>query len=244
MTTTESTRILKANAARGLGSKIAFNFEDIRQRCDEYVEQIRQQTREMLEKAQSEADDIRHKALEEATTAGRLEGLQQADAEIQKRATELAEQITADRLKTSLPAVESAIEALAQERDRCLTQWEQTAVQPSVAIAERIVRRHIEATPQTDTQLFREALELAAGNAHIRIRLNPHDIEGLGESAEGFIASIGSFAQTELVPDESVARGGCVIETEHGVIDAQVETQLARITAELLQDSADSNITD
>ena len=37
------TRLLQANDLRGLGSKVAFNFEDILQRSDAYVESVRKQ---------------------------------------------------------------------------------------------------------------------------------------------------------------------------------------------------------
>jgi flagellar assembly protein FliH len=40
--------------------------------------------------------------------------------------------------------------------------------------------------------------------------------------------------ETTFTPDERISRGGCVVETRHGAIDARIETQLARIAHELL----------
>ena len=40
--------------------------------------------------------------------------------------------------------------------------------------------------------------------------------------------------EAELVYDETITPGGCQIETQHGAIDARMETQLERIASELL----------
>ena len=52
------TRLLKANDVRGLGSKVVFNFDDLRERGDAYVESVRQQIGEMLAAAESEVADV------------------------------------------------------------------------------------------------------------------------------------------------------------------------------------------
>jgi flagellar biosynthesis/type III secretory pathway protein FliH len=41
------------------------------------------------------------------------------------------------------------------------------------------------------------------------------------------------LAELKFAGDPSITRGGCRLETRHGVIDQQLETQLARIEAEL-----------
>ncbi len=93
--------------------------------------------------------------------------------------------------------------------------------------------------PALGRTVIREALELAAGQPHIELHLHPDDLallEQCGETAEGLLAPVG---KAKFVPDERLSRGGCLIETQHGVIDARLETQLARITQELLEgDSA------
>src|SRR5580698_4301771 len=109
------TRLLKANDLRGLGSKVAFNFEDLVERGEAYVETIRR--------------EAHARGLEQ----GRQEGLRQAADQIQKRATELAEKASRDGLATTLPAMKAAVEALVIERDRWLAEWETTAVRLAAA---------------------------------------------------------------------------------------------------------------
>ena len=235
MPSIEPRRVLKANSVRNLGSKIAFNYEDFRRKCDEHLEKVRLQTRQMLERAQKDSESIRAQAFEEGRESGFQLGRQTATEEIEKQAADLADQMTIEKLKTTLPAMQAAADALSQERDRWLAAWEAAAVRLSVAIAEKLVRHELHIKPQTATGMFVEALQLAAGNAHIRLRMHPDDAQLLGDHPEEVLRSIASCGGATLVPDETISRGGCIIETQHGVIDARVETQLQRITSELLQ---------
>jgi flagellar assembly protein FliH len=46
---------------------------------------------------------------------------------------------------------------------------------------------------------------------------------------------LAACGEAEIIADKSLTRGGCVIETQHGQIDARIETILDRIVAELLE---------
>lgn len=236
---TDSKRLLKAENARGLGAKVAFNYEDLRLRCDEHVEKIRRQTHEMLEKAHAEADSIRKSAFEESQEAGRRAGLSDADSEIQKRANALAESKAAEKLSTLLPAMKQAAEQLAQEQDRWLAEWETAAIRLSVSIAEKLLTHRLATQPDVATEMISEALQLVAGAPHIKLRLNPADLERLGEHAEDVVTSLAACHKATFVPDKSIRCGGCVVETQHGVVDARIETLLERIAAELIDPSSD-----
>ena len=239
MTTDESTRILKAGSVRNLGTKIAFNYEDLRARCDRHIEQVRAETKQIIEDAATEADSIRKRAFEEAYRDGRRDGLKHADAEIEKRSKLVAQKLVAEQLQTTLPAMQAATEALSEERNRWLAQWEAAAIRLCVAIAERIVRRELSIQPQCVAATVIEALELAAGDSHVKLRMHPEDASLLNEYGNEALGAMSSIGDTTVVPDESITRGGCIIDTRHGVIDARLETQLDRIAAELLQESGE-----
>jgi len=234
MASTESDRILKANAVRSLGSRIAYNYEDLRHTCDAYVDKVRAQAERILEEARAESAEIRRSALREAVDEGRREGLRNAEAEISEQAALQAKQTAENQLKTTLPAMREAADALAREKDRWLAEWEAVAVRLSVAIAEKILRSRLETDAEVSAGLLKNTLELAAGVRKLSLRLHPDDAAFLGEHAEDLVCSIASCGEARVVSDNSVSRGGCLIETQHAVIDARLETQLERIVSELL----------
>jgi len=229
------TRLLKANDVRGLGSKVVFNFDDLRQRGDAYVESVRKQIGEMLASAESEVAALRKTAQQLGFEQGQREGLQNANEAIEQRARKIAEKTAAEALATALPALKTVSEALAIERDRWIADWESTAVQLAAAIAERLLGRELRLNPDLAREMMREALQLAIGSPRIRVHLHEQDAALLGAHATEVVRALAACGEAEIVADNSLTRGGCLIETQRGQIDARIETILDRIVDQLLE---------
>lgn len=231
----ETRRLLKARSvAVGHGPRVAFNFDDLRKECDEYVQNVNRQVREHLVEAKAQAEALRQQAFAEGRASGRQAGLAEAQQLIETRAAEIAAQRMAEQSKTTLPALKAAVTAMIVERDRWLAWWESAAVRLCVTIAEKIIRHELERKPEIATPMISEALQLAAGSPNIKVRLHPRDIEQLGKCSAELNDALSSLGEAALTPDQRITPGGCYIETTHGVIDARLETQLTRIAAELL----------
>jgi flagellar assembly protein FliH len=133
-----------------------------------------------------------------------------------------------------VPAARAAVDGILAAKTEWLAHWERTALSLATAIAERILRRQLERTPDVTLDLVKEALELAAGSADLQLRMHPDDLALLGAQVEQIIAELGRLGAAEVVPDPAIARGGCRVDTRYGTIDQRLETQLARIAQELL----------
>lgn len=234
MSLPDSSRLIKAGAARHLGSSAAFNFDDLRRQCDEYIENTRRHGHQLLAEAADKVDEIRQAAHAEGFAVGREEGFAASRNLIDQRASEVAARKVAEQLRTALPALESAAAALEVERDKWISEWESAAVKLAQAIAERILRHELSRRPEAALSTIREALQLAAGQPHIQVRLHPDDLEQLRECGDEIAGKLTRIAETSLVADETISRGGCLVETRHGAIDARLETQLERISQELI----------
>ena len=219
---------------RELRARVAFNYDDFRQRCDEHANKIRTETQQLIESARLQAGAIRQRAVDEGKEAGRVQGFSAARSEIEQKARELAEQIAAERLQTALPALQAAVDAVLKERELWIGKWESIAVRLSAAIASKLLRRELEIRPEGSAKMLREVLVLAAGSQKIRLRIHPRDAEHLGTNAHDAVRTLASCGEAELIYDETITPGGCQIETQHGTIDALLETQLERIASELL----------
>jgi flagellar assembly protein FliH len=69
-------------------------------------------------------------------------------------------------------------------------------------------------------------------------RLHPRDIALLGELVDGGTLALGSPGM-RVVPDESLALGGCVVETAMGEAHGDLDSQLRRLHAALTASDAD-----
>lgn len=230
---------MKRHAATGVPSSVAFNFEDIQSRCDTYKDQISSECRELIKQATQQADEIRKKVQAEGHSEGYRNGLKQAETEIAERSQQLADQMVEQRLSTVLPAVSQLLDEIVSARSQCQAEWEHELVDLSTGIAGKLIRKTFEATPEAMTVVVQEAVQLAVGKTSLELRLNPSDLEALGDRVRVAVQESARGIEIKLLGDDKVSAGGCIVVTEHGEIDAQIETMLTRISDELLEGITD-----
>lgn len=200
---------------------IAFNFEDINDRANEYLEMVRGEAAKIVQEAHRQAEQVRR----------------QAEAAGRKAAEEAAHQVLDQkiglRMGTLMPALEQLVAQLNDTKAEWLRRWEQSAVAVAAAIAERIIRRELEQRPEISLDWVRESLRMAAGAADITVHLNPDDHEHLGGQVARLAQTIAQLAPTDIIADPAISAGGSLVTTRYGQIDQQLEAQLARIQEEL-----------
>lgn len=198
---------------------VAFQFDDM---GNAYLDKVRGEAAKIISDARDEAARIREKAAAE----GRQAAMQAVEATLRTKVDQ--------QLATIVPALKQAVQSILQARQTWQRHWEQHSLRLSAAIASRIVRREVQRVPLITVELIREALQLAAGNERITLRVHPQDYATLKDHISQLVAELGALAETRVVADESITAGGCRVDTEFGSIDQQLEAQLARITEELL----------
>ncbi|HEX9306740.1 MAG TPA: FliH/SctL family protein [Anaeromyxobacter sp.] len=129
----------------------------------------------------------------------------------------------------------AVLAAAAEERDRLLRDAGREVVELAIAIARKVLGREL-AAGDAVAALAANALAEARARRQVAVRVNPADASEL-RSAHGALAAVLLHAPLEIREDASIERGGVVIETEAGRIDAGIEAQLdalARALAEAL----------
>jgi flagellar assembly protein FliH len=125
------------------------------------------------------------------------------------------------------------IDELAGLRRQILHHSEQQLVQLALALARRIVRRELAADDELLEALARVALERLGEARPATIRLNPEDF---ARTAAGRLEQWAA-AHVAVVSDPSVSRGGCIVESPFGFVDAGIEAQLQELAGALLESS-------
>jgi flagellar assembly protein FliH len=236
----DSPRIIKARAAEGIGTPVAFNYRDLEEACHEQFAVVQEQSQQLLARTQNEAERLRREAIEAGRKAGYQDGIKAAEAHVAERVERLATERLAQQLETVLPSVRHLAEQLVVEQKRWIARWEKDAVRLAVAIAEKLLRRTLAADPCAADGLIAETLRVAAGTPVVKVRLSPLDVERLGTNIEHLTATVGRLGEAQIVGDAKIPPGGCLVETPHGLIDGRLDTMLERIAAELC-DETDSN---
>jgi flagellar assembly protein FliH len=142
----------------------------------------------------------------------------------EKAGMEIAEK----KSEALMRAYAAAILELGQHRRAIYTQVEREVVQLALAVAKKIVHREIRADQEIIQTLVKVALSHVADKTGIRVRLNPADYSYLQEQRSEISAG-GAGAEVVLLADKSIQRGGCLVETDCGNIDARIEEEFREV---------------
>jgi flagellar assembly protein FliH len=151
-------------------------------------------------------------------------------AQGEKAASEAAA-AKADALVKRLVAT---IEEQAAHRAEVIRRSEQQTVHLVLAIARRLIDREIAADRGILVAMARSALARLADCATATIRLHPEDYAALAPET----TTVASGSRITLVADAAVDRGGCLVDSEFGVMDVSPGAQVEELARVLLDTSA------
>lgn len=155
----------------------------------------------------------------EAAFAG---GLEQGRAEIRA-----AQQAQVDQAASAL---QSAMQEMARIRHHDLEQMQIETVRLALAIAKKIVG-HASQHEASVRHVVRTAMQKVANPRRMTIKLNPKDMDTIREFRQELLPVDDIGTQARLEADGAIERGGCMIETQLGEVDARVDQQLNTIEA-------------
>ena len=128
----------------------------------------------------------------------------------------------------------SALEEWRQTRQTLIDTARHEVLEFALAVAQKVVHRLIEVDPSLVIEQVRAALELVVQPRQLAIAVHPADHPIVQRALPALATrSLGS-PDVQIIEREDVARGGCVISTAGGTVDAQIDAQIARIAEMLL----------
>jgi flagellar assembly protein FliH len=173
-----------------------------------------------LEDAHREAEAIIAEARCEAAAiaqAAHEQGLREA-----RLACEVDVNASLTPLKRKLA---ESIAALSTATDHIGRHYETVTLRLAMEIAKRIIRREVSIDQDIALTMVRVALSRLHERSSITVRLNPSEYAYIESLAHEF----GHYAGISMIADPGIEAGGCLVETECGVIDARLECQLLEV---------------
>lgn len=102
-----------------------------------------------------------------------------------------------------------------------------------LAIARKVIHRELELKDDAVLGCLERALQSVVAGGDITIRVNPRDLELMRSHKPEIFKSGEGLRTVAIEADEKVGKGGCVIDTRHGEIDATIESVIDEIEARL-----------
>lgn len=181
--------------------------------AEKIVEDTRKEAEQLLEKVQKEGYD-------EGYDEGKQQGIDDGKKKIQDDMDDVIKEVNAKAEKTLQDAQELTSEYFIRAED-------DIAKIVMMAI-EKILPQHFLDVPQVILPVVREAINHVRDQKQIKVHVEPYsyDLVLMARSEFQSMLSDGT-AIIEIVSDDALKPGDCVIETPNGGVDARLSTQIA-----------------
>jgi flagellar assembly protein FliH len=160
------------------------------------------------------------------------EGAARADAlaqDVRKRAHDEgfhAGREAADReMNVMLVTMRGLLEMARAERHKLIESAEPELVRLALGIAERVLHQQVALDRGVVVEMAKIAIARLIERDTVTVRVNPADLERMRDHRDDLIA-LGDIRNLRVVEDQRVDRGGVVVDTDAGTIDARIATQL------------------
>lgn len=190
------------------------------------LEKARTEAKSIINNAQDDADYIRSQVLEEckslresAASQGYADGLRKAQNDIE-----------ADR-QMAMDQSKQIVEEARRIKIEILSSLETDMVRLVLAIAKKVIVADLKIQPEAIVEVIRKAIANLDDPDNLRVYVNPADIAVLKDAlAWGGLTEIGSRdIEVEVKEDLRISRGGSVIESAGGSVDARLETRIETV---------------
>ena len=162
----------------------------------------------VLDSAHAQADAIRTLAHAEGLAAGREAALAE--------------------LAPAASALEEGARALRAEAAALAERLESQAVDLALFLADKVVGAAVAADPALVVEAVRGALRGLVERERVTVLVHPDDLELVRGAMGGLIATLGGIEHCEVQAERRVARGGAVVRTPEGDVDARPDVKLQR----------------
>jgi flagellar assembly protein FliH len=144
-------------------------------------------------------------------------------AQGEKAGMEIAER----KIEVVMRRYSESIMELGKLRSALYGQAEREVVKLAIEVAKKIVHREVQADREIIETLVHVALSHVAEKSAVTVHLSPLDYNFLLEHRAELNQSEGR--DISLLADQSIERGGCLIQTECGDIDARIEEKFREV---------------
>ena len=183
--------------------------------AEKIVEDTKQEAKELLEKVQKEGYDAGY-------NDGKEKGIKDGKEKIEDELAKIVKQTNEKAQKTLRDAKELTADYFIRAED--------DIVKIVIMAIEKILPQHFLDAPQVILPVVREAINHVRDQKEIVIHVEPfsYDLILMARSEFKSMLTDGT-ANIEVVSDDALQPGDCVIETPNGGVDARLSTQLGMI---------------
>lgn len=190
------------------------------------IDEAKAEAARIINDAQAERDKLQRDAYDTGFDQGHQEGYAKGEAEVER---------LVDRMHRIL-------EAVMQRREEILSDTESQIVELVILMARKVIKILSDNQKNVILANTLAALKKVKTRGTVTLRVNLEDVKLATENVSEFIKHVENVQGITVLEDSSVEKGGCIVETDFGAIDARISSQLQELENKILEVSPVKNI--
>ncbi len=199
---------------------------DAESEAQNIIARAKSEASQIVSDAEAERDRLRNEAETTGYDKGHQEGYEKGVAEVDR---------LIDRMHTIL-------EQVMKRREEILADTESQIVELVILMARKVIKILSENQKNVVMANTMAALKKVKTRGEVTLRVNLEDVKLTTANAQEFINHVENVQGITVLEDSTVERGGCIVETDFGAIDARISSQLQELENKILEVSPVKNI--
>lgn len=192
---------------------------DAQREADEIVAKAKAEAAQIIADARDEEQKIIAGASDDGYKQGHVEGYAAGEAEI-------------NRL---IERMHKMVEAVMLRREEILKDTEQQIVELVILMTRKVVKIISETQKTTIMSNVLAALKKVKARGKVILHVNLEDLNLTTANVDEFIKRVENIQGIDVIEDSSVEKGGCIVETDFGAIDARIASQLSELEDKIME---------
>lgn len=192
---------------------------DAQSQADEIIANAKSEAEKIIQDARLEEQKIKDDAKQDGFKQGHDDGYSAGESEIER---------LVERLR-------KMVEALMLRREEILKETEQQIVELVILMTRKVVKIISETQKTAIMSNVLAALKKVKSRGNVILHVNLEDLKLASANADEFIKRVENIQGITVVEDSTVEKGGCVVETDFGAIDARISSQLSELEEKIME---------
>jgi flagellar assembly protein FliH len=185
----------------------------------DFLQEAREEAERCLTEARQKAADLEA----EAYQSGFRQGVEAARQEIHQQFTSV------------LASFQRGIEEITSLRPEVLRLAEEDILTLACQLAKKILHHEVLSNRKVLMATLQHALAYLVDREHVVVYVNPADLEQAQALHTDLPQTLGTIRHMTIEADATIGRGGCVVESAFGEIDARLEAQFEELEHRLYE---------
>lgn len=210
------------------------HIEELLQRAEHQAQQIVSDAQESMEKQKQIAEQQfeEWKRIEQEKLLVEMEEIKKVSF---NQGYEDGAQHAQQEFCSKIDLAKEVIEQAYEEKKEIIREAEPFVIDLSIQIAEKIIKKELETEPNLLIEMIKQNLLYSNERSMITICVSPDDFDFVQNQRNQLLESIEGQVEVKIVPEHSIEKGGCVVRTSYGSIDARIDVQLKEIKQALFR---------